>query len=601
MSTVVIALPVLRGRLRLHIDKGRPWSVVEHLILESLSKRSWQASQLALAGQMPRRVVIEAIVRLMRAGWVQLEQEGETVVFSATVHGLAVAGATELPNASRRIARPVSFVVDRTTGAVFRNRELVLYQESEVQERAGGDRLIYIRPREDLHYDRNDVVKVLLEDDEKFVAADSSGDRPSQRYALIRVRDNEIVDGLPNRALRLLRNVILKASTFTSVQGGKPETVAVPDEEIEKDLEPPPIRSITFSTSDLILDGPAHKKCLEHVLLNAVSRIFIHSTFINEDRVIDLLPLLDKAVSRGVRIDILWGQNEDRGGEVSSRSAVSRLQQHEGVKKLAGSLVIHPFSTRSHAKLIVSDSGPDGAYTAVVGSCNWLSSGFVSYEVSAVARDPKFVSDVVKCFADVSHAHSWVWSELTSELTNLAATLSSKPGTAAGKGSASVVVGAHHNHFALRARDEAKNRIFVMSHRLGAVSSPAIIAPLTAAAIHTAGIRADVYFGRTTGVVHEARGQKLIERAASVGVSIEPIESPRLHAKVLGWDDDSVLITSLNWLSADPVSLTEPKEIGIWIQGAGAAAAVSQNFETARLAEANAALNSGSPVGRSQG
>jgi cardiolipin synthase A/B len=49
------------------------------------------------------------------------------------------------------------------------------------------------------------------------------------------------------------------------------------------------------------------------------------------------------------------------------------------------------------------------------------------------------------------------------------------------------------------------------------------------------------------------------------------IESPRLHAKILAWDDDYVVISSLNWLSGDPVDLDSSKEVGVFIQHEGAA------------------------------
>ncbi|MDC5040451.1 hypothetical protein OHW26_17420, partial [Acinetobacter baumannii] len=41
-------------------------------------------------------------------------------------------------------------------------------------------------------------------------------------------------------------------------------------------------------------------------------------------------------------------------------------------------------------------------------------------------------------------------------------------------------------------------------------------------------------------------------------------DEPQIHAKILAWDDNDVLISSLNWLSAS--SLVDPlREIGIYI------------------------------------
>ena len=40
---------------------------------------------------------------------------------------------------------------------------------------------------------------------------------------------------------------------------------------------------------------------------------------------------------------------------------------------------------------------------------------------------------------------------------------------------------------------------------------------------------------------------------------------PRLHAKLLAWDDDALAITSQNWLSADPSDSAPLRELGLFI------------------------------------
>lgn len=70
--------------------------------------------------------------------------------------------------------------------------------------------------------------------------------------------------------------------------------------------------------------------------------------------------------------------------------------------------------------------------------------------------------------------------------------------------------------------------------------------------------------------------------AAFAGVSIRPVREPRVHAKLLGWDDDFVVVTSQNWLSADPSEGNRRKEIGIFLHAAGAARRVVDFFEILR-------------------
>jgi hypothetical protein len=71
--------------------------------------------------------------------------------------------------------------------------------------------------------------------------------------------------------------------------------------------------------------------------------------------------------------------------------------------------------------------------------------------------------------------------------------------------------------------------------------------------------------------------------ASSEGVIIRPVRKPRLPAKVLAWDDDSLVISSQNWLSADPPDSSPRQEIGVWIRSSGVARTLIDRFEAARI------------------
>jgi cardiolipin synthase len=38
MSLIKVAIPVLQGRRKFHFDKGRPWTVLEQLLLHELER-----------------------------------------------------------------------------------------------------------------------------------------------------------------------------------------------------------------------------------------------------------------------------------------------------------------------------------------------------------------------------------------------------------------------------------------------------------------------------------------------------------------------------------------------------------------------------------
>jgi phosphatidylserine/phosphatidylglycerophosphate/cardiolipin synthase-like enzyme len=133
-----------------------------------------------------------------------------------------------------------------------------------------------------------------------------------------------------------------------------------------------------------------------------------------------------------------------------------------------------------------------------------------------------------------------------------------------------------------KARDFAKDRLFVASHRLSAVGRPAVIIPAMAATDANSQLDVKLYFGIPSGEGAGAKAADVTIEAALAGVRIRPVREPRLHAKLLAWDDDFVVVTSQNWLSADPSEGSRRKEIGIFLHAAGAARRVIDVFEMLR-------------------
>ena len=142
MTVIRVAIPVLKGKRRFHLDKGRPWSVVEHAMLAAVVTKAQAVDAIASQADLPRRLVLEILIRLMRAGWVVLDQGPSGVTFSASAEGKAVVDQDELPSVRKRIKRWMNFVVDRVTGTVYRSRELPFYEKHVLQQRAERERLV---------------------------------------------------------------------------------------------------------------------------------------------------------------------------------------------------------------------------------------------------------------------------------------------------------------------------------------------------------------------------------------------------------------------------------------------------------------------------
>src|SRR5690606_10485222 len=133
---------------------------------------------------------------------------------------------------------------------------------------------------------------------------------------------------------------------------------------------------------------------IKHIFNNAKSTIIIHSTFIDDKKLLYFLPHIRQAVNRGVKIHILWGQNEQSGQVSSTNIAIQNLISNEDILSLGEQFHIHPYSTKSHSKLIISDIENEGQFCTYIGSCNWFTSSFKSYEVSIRLRESKIVKKV---------------------------------------------------------------------------------------------------------------------------------------------------------------------------------------------------------------
>lgn len=575
MSVINIAVPVIKGILRLEIAKGRQWSVVEELLLEAIAKSAWTIPDLVKASNLPRRIVMEAVIRLMRAGWVSLEHGEQSNELCITPSGLAVAESPELPAISTRVSRPISFVIDQITATTFRGRELLLYKEVELKKLSDGP-LVILQPKiENTNFDVHDLLSIFLDSDERLVSIESIFNRPIRRYALIK-KYGDRLEGLPDREIHLLRTEIVEALKNEG-EIDADRTVLVPPTRCEapKELATKPI---FLERSDLILGGEAHRDLLISIIKNANSVIYIHSTFINEERFFDLLPHLNEAAEQGVKTHILWGQSDDKDERNSTKQAINRINSDERVRSLSDNLKIHPFSTNSHAKIICADSGEAGKFIGVVGSCNWFSSGFTSYDVSVVLKEQAIVSDVAQCL--FSMVHDGCWHLLANELLLLTERLRQFPSALRENANACIVLGHEHSQLVLKARDEAKSQIFLLSHRLGPASENAIITP--AKNTNHKDLLTNIYFARTTGAVKNPQKREIIKTASPFGVNVEPIAYPRLHAKVLAWDSDFAVITSQNWLSATPIDSNDPCEVGVYINMKDIANIISQDFEQSR-------------------
>jgi phosphatidylserine/phosphatidylglycerophosphate/cardiolipin synthase-like enzyme len=309
---------------------------------------------------------------------------------------------------------------------------------------------------------------------------------------------------------------------------------------------------------------------LDVVLKKARSRIVIHSTFIDVTAFRALSPQMHEAARRGVKIDILWGKSDRSDGtnEMSSvmEECLASLQSDEVRERIT----FHTATTNSHSKIIIADNGK-GRLIAYVGSCNWLSSKFRAFDVSVRLADPDIVGDLLGVLAQMAAPKGNLWPPLTRDLTLLSRTAKQHAPSSHGiKATGHLVFGSQHANFIRIARDQARTRILVLSHRFSPNAEALVLAP-TSAAVKANAIDVKLMYGQLDGPNEGAIAAALASSARENGIRTEMVFEPTLHAKVLIWDSDHVVITSQNWLSADPGEAEQFSEIGIHLSARGLA------------------------------
>src|SRR5262249_42445871 len=242
----------------------------------------------------------------------------------------------------------------RVTGTIYRGRKLPFFEKHVLEERAQRERFVWIQPRGiDAIAETHAVVATLFNDDERFVAMEQAGDRLVERFALVSVRAGK-VEGLPSRAPRELEKLILDAvghapSLPAGPQSPLYEPAPLPPPEDRRPLAP---REIAFTSRDLIVGAREHNTALLTAIRRARQYIIIHSTFIRQDKFAAIQPMLLDAVRRGAQVDILWGEDEAKTETTATRAVVAALRRQVAELGFDGMLRIHPFSTRSHAKIV---------------------------------------------------------------------------------------------------------------------------------------------------------------------------------------------------------------------------------------------------------
>lgn len=557
-----VAIPIIYSTVRLHLEKGRRWSVAEHLLLFALSEGEATAEELSRQSRLHPRMAVQALVNLMRVGWVEILVTGDRVRFAVTEGGRAHVGKEELPVLTEPMTKDLKFAVDRVLGRVLRWRALTFVPQNRF-DRVVDDDMVVLPVTADLANPKlSDIIDSLLDADETHRGSDTSAARPGEGWVIATVVGDK-VEGLPRDVPDLKRLVVAAAAEAGEVAARSgPASV-----EARPRASGQPAREIHVAAQDVVSGDAEHRDHLLATIAAARSWIAIHSTFVRPEPFLELLPHLQRAArDHGVRTDVFWGKGDERDPDAGSRRIVEGYRAEVAARDLQQFVKVHPFSTGSHAKLLIADDGR-GRYQATIGSANWLYTDFTSFEVSVRLSDGPIVADVLNALADMAYIATGNWAGVPLDLAGRARTAMADTSRRTGRRvTARLLLGEDHVSMFEAARDGAERQIVIASHRLGAAAENMALAPARAA-VADRGIDALVYYSTPSDRVTAAIATGMRFRAERDGVRLRQVTDPRMHAKFMLWDDDDLVVTSLNLLSGDPAAGLG--EIGVHLHGTG--------------------------------
>lgn len=582
MSTLV-AIPIMRVRCRIGIDRGRSWSVVEEAILWSALRTPRTIEQITSSANLPKQVVVSAISRLMQFRLIEVVDTEGTIAFQASEYGLDVsASGRNLPSFPKRIEKWVHFVIEQATGELFLERA-IRYERRRalVEKRSNGDDVREIeiesgQPSASSEANLQRIAEMFVPRlDEQVATIDSrTAVITTDEFMMVRVREGVPVN-LPENSGSELKKIVQTAAARPSGTKRVKIEYAGHTDRIHADFT---YHQCTFDPADIIVGGSAQKACLESLLAGAHRRVIIHSTFLSADRFNELFEIFERTCARGVVIDLLWGAEQDAFTENANLDAARAIASRvRGNRAFDGHFRVGLRTTGSHSKLILTDS-PDGQWLANVGSCNWLYSPFMATELTITLRDPHAVADVASALSRLAGDRGLA-DRLSSEMAITARDLRSVP-KGDGKDLIAVVCGEAHDRLMRQASDDARSRFVVASNKFGATARTGAILPGQRAA-EGGNVRATLLYHHASGPTKNSMARDISKEAEANGVRV--VRVPRklpIHGKFLTWDDDDIVVTSLNWASASSDPDAPLGEIGVHVRSAKIAQTILAQLET---------------------
>ena len=580
-----VLIPVDRYRVDYEVGSGAPFSALDFLVLKFVANDgATELDQLATAMSLPRRLLIESLVGLARAGWVAIGGASGGG-FTPTTQGRLALMDDVLPEPEQVNLRHGFVLVERLTGLISSNRDVTYTTTKRLMEDGVWQQCTILPRARDLPRLDRGQVKHLLQRDKKKEWIRWVGEPWPQQQVWLQVHIDEkasTVSGLPEIWRSALTMCIADSLRLAQLSS---------ERRLESDLRkgrwPAGEQAWVSSSSTITLLGgeASHVATLHRALAEAQTQVLIASAFANADVINnELAAPIKAAIARGVRVDLLWGYCVGRTPE-QRKLTINALLALRKACTGRNMLRFNQAPTGSHAKLLAWDTHK--GFHVCVGSRNWLSArstvGSMARELSVITDHAGISSDFCTTIAglwggqsrlslsgapDLWHHTAALLEKKVADETSRLESISDLEANASApsKGCITMRQVRDQEHEALM-RDMlsgATRRAAVISHKLGRKAAIRLASLPSSAGVASPSVEVRILAGEAP---HDDT-----ELLANVDACVRGANGrfsilQGLHAKLL-LADDAVLISSYNFMSADPFgTATDAREVGLYIRG----------------------------------
>lgn len=610
---IQVSIPFLYNKFLFDITKKRGWSILDFLIIKELNKRTLTHTEINELLNLNPRITLQVLLPMCDVGWISIEKGNHEFIFAISNRGKEVYESTEnsfeLPytESNYQSQREIFLDINGNYHNFYNTNNVLMSKAAYSSYKNQSDKQVI-----ELKYEYS-YVTIEAEDEPLIKAATNEGEIIDKytaidsnyfhgfKYLIVDMELTErngykIIDNV--LALQLgskLKNTVEKVSFEKGV-------IKVDSQKAFKQKDTEYI--IDRRNAALVYGGQDNKTKLLELIDESSTFLVIHSTFIrtgcvyNEktQRFTDIFEAIKTALLRGVDVYILWGKTErekhDLGFEKSRAEdlEIERILKffntelhEEGITEQVN---FNNFTrTESHAKFVIADHVIKG-YCCMITSCNFFYTAFNTFETSAVIYDNQFTSKILRIASSISTGKSVMMSDTSRELESLANIVMEKiEKTKVLKGedklTIKLVKKQDHYDYISSAKNLATERIYVVSDFISDIANRPIfdnLAPLK--------IKQKFCYYKKTRHMSDA---ELEQKTKDLSSLPQPIQLKKIsgrshkaksHAKFIAWDNDDILLTSLNWLSANALEEKggEYHELGLHIQGLNVAEELLNKF-----------------------